>query len=130
MLRILLRVSGVAEVALGLVLLIGTRSTLEMVTSEKWEIDLLRYVGLFMVSLGLLLGWDRRKGGRVPRPVWRRVAGVWTLLVIYLFTTTGFFLFLGFSLLMAVTLEVGMVMAWAYSEALRRQLDSPGQPPQ
>lgn len=128
--RLLLRVSGVGEVVLGLVLLFGSRSVLEVVSTEVWEVELLRYIGLFMVPLGVLLGLDNGQRAVTPNPVLRRVGLAWILLAIYVFTTTGLFLILGFSLLVAVTLEIGLVRTYAYTDALRRKLELPGKPPQ
>ncbi len=127
---ILLRVSGVGEVVVGLVLLLGPTGALEVVTTEVWQVELLRYLGLIMVPLGVLLGLENGQRGGTPHPVLRRVGGAWILLAIYVFTTTGLLLILGFSLLMASTLEVGLARTSAYSESLRRKLDLPGQPPQ
>lgn len=126
--HLILRVSGVGETILGVLLMFGSRSALEVVTAVTWELELLRYLGLFLVPLGLLLAWDRRRGSPPSHSALRHIAGAWTVLFIYVFTKTGLLLILGFSVLAAATVELGLARAWVYSEDLRRRLDTGGRP--
>lgn len=117
------------EMAVGLILLFGPRPVLTVVATQAWEVDLLRYVGLLTVLLGLQWGWVTRTGDTVLRTARWRVAPAIVLLALYVFTQTGLFLILGFSMLIAANLAIGLERAFAYSEALRSQLDPTGRPP-
>lgn len=123
------RTSGL-EVAAGLFILFGPRPILTLVAGEGWEVDLARYVGLLMVLLGLQWGWVTRSGDTVRSLARRRSLPAWVLLALYVFTKSELFLILGFSMLMAANLTIGLERSFAYSDALRQQLDRSGPPPQ
>ena len=80
-------------------------------------------------NIGLLWESAKRPDFESLRPARRRTRAAWILLVVYLFSTSGVFLLVGFSLLAAAMVEIAMGRAIAYSEALRRQIDPPQRPP-
>ncbi len=118
--------SGAASTAAGLALALLPSAVLDLVASEAWEVDLLRFTGVFVVTTGLLWGRTKRHGGPLARRMARWVLGAWLFGGGFLVFGRPLFLVLSFSLLVGATLDSAVEHVHVAADNLLRRLDPPG----
>ena len=113
--------------ALGLVLALVPSSVLELVAGDVWEVDLLRFSGIFIVGMALLRPRTIRNADAAARrlPAW--LLGAWLCGGGYLLWGRPLFLVLGFSILFGMTLDSAVEQAHLASENYLRHLHRPGE---
>lgn len=110
--------------AFGLVLAFLPSSTLALVTQEPWEIDLVRFSGVFVVALGFLWPASIRSEKEIVRRLPRWLMAMSICGGAYLLRVSPLFLVLGFSMLVAGTLDAAFEQAFISSERVRRRTDA------
>jgi hypothetical protein len=118
--------SRAAIIAGGLALALVPSSVLGLVAGEAWEVDLVRFSGVLVVTTGLLWGTTMRRGGDAARHMGRWVLGAWLCGGGYLVFGRPLLLVLSFSLLVGATLDSAVELAHISSENLLRRLDASG----
>ena len=110
----------------GMALAVLPGAVLELVAEEAWEVDLLRFSGVFIAGLGLLRPRTLRNASVAARRLPRWLLGLWLTGSGYLLWGRPLFLVLAFALAVGATLDSAVEQAHIASEGLRRRLDPPG----
>jgi hypothetical protein len=111
--------------AFGLMLALVPAAVLDLVAGDRWEIDLLRFSGLFVAGMALLRPRTIRNADAAARrlPAW--LLGVWLCGGGYFLWGRPLFLIIGFSLLVGMTLDSAVEQAHLASENYLRRLQRP-----
>ncbi|NNL69690.1 MAG: hypothetical protein HKO70_06990 [Acidimicrobiia bacterium] len=110
----------------GMALAVLPSAVLELVAQQQWEVDLLRFSGVFIAGLGLLRPRTLRNASVAARRLPRWLLALWLTGGGYLLWGRPLFLVLAFALVVGATLESAVEQAHIASEGLRRRLDPPG----
>lgn len=106
----------------GLALILAPESLLEPIVAARWELDLIRFIGVVAIAVWLLWPWAITQGGRLALRMRVLVGATTTTLVLYLVLSHPLFLILTFVIPLGAALNIGMERADLAVQALQRRL--------
>lgn len=118
-----------AASAAGLFIALLPSEMLDLVANDEWEVDLLRFSGLFIAAMALLRPRTMRNADVAAKrlPSWQ--LGAWLCGGGYLLWGRPVLLVLGFALLVGMTLDSAVEQAHLASDSFLRRLNRPGDRP-
>ncbi len=115
--------------AVGFLMAVVPGYAVGFMTSDPWEIEVLRWAGLLMLGLAMIRPWALATGDDAAYRMRLSCRLALALGVVYFVMTEPLFLILGFSVLAASVLDAAIERASRASEEFlartRRQIDSP-----